>query len=31
KPALTLEEAKTEAAKLAEQEVEKLWQSQEKT
>jgi len=31
KPALTLEEAKTEAAKLAQQEVEKLWQSQEKT
>jgi len=30
KPALTLEEAKAEASKLAEQEVEKLWQSQEK-
>lgn len=27
KPALTLEEAKTEAARLAEQEVERLWQS----
>ena len=31
KPELTLEEAKAEAAKLAEKEVEKLWQSQEKT
>ncbi|GAJ04421.1 unnamed protein product, partial [marine sediment metagenome] len=31
KPAPTLEEAKAEVAKLAEQEVEKLWQSQEKT
>lgn len=31
KPELTLEEAKAEAAKLAEQEVEKLWQSQTKT
>jgi len=31
KPELTLEEAKAEAAKLAEQEVEKLWQSQAKT
>jgi len=31
KPALTLEEAKTEAAKLAQEEVEKLWQSQTKT
>ena len=30
KPALTLEEAKTEAAKLAQEEVEKLWKSQEK-
>ena len=30
KPELTLEEAKAEAAKLAEKEVEKLWQSQEK-
>jgi len=30
KPAITLEEAKAEAARLAEQEVEKLWQSQEK-
>lgn len=31
KPAPTLEEAKAEAAKLAEQEVEKLWQSQKKS
>lgn len=31
KPALTLEEAKAEAAKLAGQEVEKLWESQMKT
>lgn len=30
KPALTLGEAKAEAAKLAQEEVEKLWQSQEK-
>lgn len=30
KPEITLEEAKAEAAKLAEQEVEKIWQSQEK-
>jgi len=31
KPELTLEEAKAEASKLAEEEVEKLWQSQTKT
>jgi hypothetical protein len=31
KPELTLEEAQTEAAKLAREEVEKLWESQKKT